>query len=224
MNRTWANVMVATAVLAVSAVTASATMLTFEYTHASPPPYFAAVPQTYGDNANNGSDPSYSIGAEGGTPNVEVAYLADDAEGGILSCNDATWFPSYVANLSGSTGNWDFEFTPDAGYSVQIHSFDVVECDLGGYPIDLSWQIVDSSGTVLNGGAAQGTVTSETAAIDVNMGGYHTAGQTVTLRITSVESLYNGIDNIKFSQIPEPATMVMVAIGGLGLALGKRRR
>jgi len=224
MKRTLVSLAIGATALAMLVAPAPATMLTFDFTHPAPPPYFMAVPQTYGDDANNGSDPSYSIGAEGGTPNVDVAYLADDAEGGILSCTDPTWFPSYVANLSGTTGNWDFEFTPDAGYSVQIHSFDAVECDLGGYPINLSWQIVDASGTVLNGGAAQGTVTSETAAIDVNMGGYHTAGQKVVLRITSAASLYNGIDNIRFSQIPEPATMVVVALGSVGLVLGKRRR
>jgi len=180
------------------------TTLTFEYDHGTPPPYWTAVPQSYGDDADDPDETDYTIGPHGGTPNVDVAYLTDDANSGILSWDNGDFNGTAVVGCSGDNGNWNFEFTPDAGHGVRIDSFDVVAYT--GYTLDLSWQVVDANGVVLNGGAAQGTVTSDTEGIDANMPDYHTFGEKVILQITSVDNLYNGIDNIKFSQLLEADT------------------
>jgi len=149
----------------------SDTTLTFEYDHGTPPPYWTAVPQSYGDDADDPEDGTYDISG-GGTPNVDVAYLADDQNSSILSWDSGGFNGTAVVGCSGDNGNWNFEFTPDAGFGVRIDSFDVVA--YAGYTLDLSWKIVDANDVVLNGGAAQGTVTDDTEGIDANMPDYHT--------------------------------------------------
>ena len=91
--------------------------------------------------------------------------------------------------------------------------------------IDADWRVYKDSvgaGNILDNGSL---VTPEGVAVDVlPVGATHLGTVILQVDVLSGAGDYLAVDNLSFDQIPEPATLSVLAIGG-GLALiGRRRR
>lgn len=220
------NLVLALAALGVAALGggAQATVLTFSgsaFIQQSP------VPDAYGDrvtattDAVNGWD--YGVG-NGFTPNVVLSYPVQET----------TPFSIWVAgfgDLSFALGHLNMGLgevvlTPDPGYSVTLHSFDVAPW-LEGTPVDSRVRVLDAADNVLfdsglfdavvgqNYTFPTGPITSTSALRIINTTNNGTRGFG-----------YLGLDNVSFSQaVPEPSfALVLCALGGLAISARRADR
>ncbi len=176
---------------------------------------------------NPGNDNALNQGNYGDrlltTPNVEVEYAAssgatwDTYDGNQVS---GTWpnnnWEWGVAQLQSSGNNsgaeFDAIFSADEGYGVIVESFDLV--DFAGFAAGhtVEWELWEGSagtGAVLLGGseliAADAINTIETSMNQAVFG-------TLTLRLRHVtgDGTDLAIDNIRFYQVPEPNSLVLL--------------
>ena len=166
----------------------------------------------------------------GWTPNIALNWLSNhfdsylwpvDGRGNVVQLDSTS--PASPADLV---------FTPDAGWGALINSFDLFEGSTSlNHDTVIDWMIFDDTGTLasgtwddynnindplhLGGGT---TIYTGLTADDV------TIGNAVTLRFmqTSGHVLYTGMDNLNFDQVPEPATLLLLGLGGM--AVLRRRR
>jgi hypothetical protein len=204
---------------------AGATVLTFDGSGLGP---YAAVPEAYGDRVTSMNDVGngfeYALG-EGFTPNVVVDYLT--------AVPPFTVFPSGYGDLvnvimiNNSEGFGEVVLTPDPGFSVTLHSFDVAVYAGGPTPTDNRVRVLSAAGDVLFDSGdfllalnshqtfPTGPITSTTALRIINTSNGGTAGFNAL-----------GLDNVSFSQaaVPEPGTVALLACGALGFAWRGRGR
>ncbi|MDZ4372891.1 MAG: PEPxxWA-CTERM sorting domain-containing protein [Phenylobacterium sp.] len=231
------HLMIAAAALALVPAAAQATILTFDI--ADGVSNFENMPQTYGDNVSaaiDGLGHSYGVGAEGYTPNVTVDY-------GTPGEDPALWTTGYgdLTNIYFNDADGDLTFTTtftaDAGFLVDLYSFDMAwyfaspQTIAGLSIVDVAQnQVLYSQGPfVLPGGEAHTPFTfatplsASTLRIVVDLTGLGGVSDDVAL------------DNIRFGQsqapvvggIPEPSTwaMMILGFGAAGTMLrGARRR
>jgi hypothetical protein len=209
--RWWRTGLTATA-LALIAVAAQATVLTFDGLAAG-----GVVPADYGDRVTATTDSvtgwQYGLG-NGFTPNVVVDYSSQIGEFSI-------WGAGYgdLTNVLGhySSGLGEVVLTPDPGYSVVLHSFDVAPWSVG-FP--------DSRVQVLN---AAGDVLFDSGLFQVVLGTHNTFPSspivsTSALRIVNTTNAgalgfgYLGLDNVSLSQVPEPSVLGLLGCGVAGIA------
>jgi hypothetical protein len=179
----------------------------------------AAVPADHGSNAV-------------GTPNVTL----DWSTGG-------NW--DQYANWDGRGDSYQLQgpqittgafsgrvvFTPDTGFAVTITSFDLDEW-AGGGATTVDWIVSGST----SGTLASGTWDDFNTANDPgNAGGRSTVtpnvtganGEALTLSFgqTGGNGEYLALDNLTFDQVavPEPSSMALLGLGGLGVLLRRRR-
>ena len=183
--------------LVVAASNAQAAVLIFKNADGEPLPYDTPVPVDYGDNILTSIQGSYSYGIEGGaTQNVTVNYDPSD---------NIRTFPGGYGNLASviyvTSGSFAITFTADAGYEVQLTSF-----NLAGYGRSENLGSV----TVSNGIntytqenlSHDGSSTSSTA-VNFSGGLAAASGQVVTLSFAGTTD-YMGFSDFKFSQVPAP--------------------
>ncbi|MEO6436629.1 MAG: PEP-CTERM sorting domain-containing protein, partial [Tepidisphaeraceae bacterium] len=158
-------------------------------------------------------------GSPGGEPvtNDELIYQ-----------NDGTGFSGLAFGLYenaagvGAGGSLILTFTADPGYAVTLTSV-----DLGGYTgnFQLNREGGDP-GLTVTGGAIPYASSPTTGNPNTVLFGPGVTGSVLTLIASRTDTIVNvGISNIQFSQsaIPEPASLGMIALGGLGV-LARRRR
>ena len=207
-----------TALALCAPLTAHATVLTFDL---NPDVSNGQAPGNYGDNVSDATTDvdgtgaaaagSYTIGAEGATPNVTIDYAFPTASGG----EELVWTDDYsdLTNIlyvepDGLEG-FAFELTADVGYQVELSSF-----TLGNYGsavtfemiafVDFApaWNVLDYMLGDFNSPSQVVTPTNENAGPDF---GDPLKGSVITvyLDFTGVPAGNTdniGLDNITFSQ------------------------
>lgn len=216
------------------AANASAAVLIFERS-----PQFVnseAIPQAYGDRITAISMPagppatSFLYGAAGGfTPNIVVQY------DGLTASDDIRYWDNNYGDLThvawGFTGETTFglTLTADAGFSAILTSFDLAGWSNADYTIDAvrvygtGNVLLFSQSDVLVQGNFDGP---RRTTFDFGPG---LVSSVLRLEIDAdrlgTASVNIGLDNVQFSQTPEPATIVTwSALACCGLAFGARRR
>lgn len=162
-------------------------------------------------------DPVYAAaGAEGWTPNVTTPVIWD--------YTNQRYADTGFGDLAGVTyadNGWLINLTPDAGYQVKIHSFDLA---LAGADDAISLiNIYDSSsaivwsagGTTVEGDTHTGFTPNYTGAL----------GEALRIRVWNGDMALTDIalDNLLVSQIPEPATLSLVGMASLGILVVRRK-
>lgn len=168
-------------------------------------------------------DATYLYGSAGGaTPNVVVSYASPGAPG----------TPRYYAGSSDGTGAVYFEqsggnspdvlmdFIADSGFLASLDGLDMV--NWGAVSIK-TLKVLDAASTVLWDSGA--TAAAPIAMANGEVQHYNIGLSGAYLRLIMAEngtSTNLGVDNIQFSQVPEPATLALLILGGMGLL--RRRR
>ncbi len=222
---------IAAAILASVPAAASATVLTFDISGGVS--NFEVVPQAYGDNvaASPQAGHSYGVGAEGFTPNVTVSYGAAGEDPNLWTTGYGDLTNILFNDADGDT-TFTTTFTADAGYLVDLYSFDMAwffdtSANVQGFTVrDGSNNVLHSQGPfVLPGGATHLTfsfaqpLSAATLQLVVDLTGLGSVSDDL------------GLDNIRFGQslvpppgVPEPGTWALMIGGFFGAGALLRRR
>ncbi|MDZ4787958.1 MAG: PEP-CTERM sorting domain-containing protein [Blastochloris sp.] len=201
--------------LALTPPASAATILVFQFANGDPLTQDAAVPQGYGDNVTANVTGLYNYGgAAPFTPNITVAYTTGGS--GIFTATGTP--PEYggLGTVLYSSDPYTITFTADPGFLVKLESF-----NLAGFQTDetLTYSVSNGGTPFTVTGAAAPTALPNF--VDLNLRAEAT-GQVVTLTFSSLNDLI-GVTDISFSQIPEPSTYALLALG-LGALVFLRRR
>jgi hypothetical protein len=208
--------LLSTAGLALLASGAQATTLTFE----GAGPLGPGSGTAYGDRVTSAGTGVTLAG--GATPNVVLDFVPTNN-----SSPFSIWGSGY-GSLSFALGHGAFnvkgyiELTPDAGWDVVLHNFDIAGWSASSYP-DSRIQVLDTAGTVhFDSGVF-------TFPVSTTYTGYlsEPIRPALPLRLVIDDFGDLGIDNLQFSQvarIPEPGTWALwlAGMGVLG-TLARRR-
>jgi hypothetical protein len=176
----------------------------------------------YGDNVT-ASDANYTVslgvGGAVGTPNIALdwgagyqTYTSWDGRGNVAQAD------------FGFGTNINLTFTPELGYGVLLESF-VLDEWAGGGDVSVSWSVFDAQGTLASGTWLKSTAGGRDQVPTGLAPGDIRLNQPVTLRFTlnSGEPSYIALDNLTFSQVPEPSVLALGLLGLGALALRRRR-
>lgn len=220
------------AALAFAPVAANATILTFNVSGGVT--NFQNMSQTYGDNvaaAIDGLGHSYGVGAEGFTPNVVLAY-------GSPGEDPALWTTGY-GNLTNVLFNdrdgdttFTTRFTADAGYLVDLYSFDLASFLNGGQTIQgFTIRDMGANSVLFSQGS---TVITGVTRNSFSFSGLSANSLEIVVNLTGLGGVSDdiGMDNVRFGQslvptggVPEPTTwaMMILGFGAAGSMIRKRR-
>jgi hypothetical protein len=198
--------------------TANATVLTFDGTGTN-----VNIASTFGDNIA-AAETGISV-SNGTTPSIDLTWAATG--GSWQFYNDAEWSAAQLDSFDFGD-DFDLLLTPDAGFGVIVDSFvfDDYASFAAGNAFD--WTLFENSdaGAVIASGSE---VTANGENLTVNTGMATAFAGSVLLRIenTTVGGANNdqAIDSISFTQqaIPEPSSVALLGLGGLGVLLRRRR-
>lgn len=183
-----------------------------------------AVPQTFGDNAAASSPGVSVVGA--GTPNIGLSWsLAGNTRWEYYI--DPVWS---AAQLNGSTNGAIHSLTlsPDPSAAVMLNSFNFHPYYNTGAAehYDYAWSVLSGATTLASGTIGFDADATKNHLVNINFAGG--LGQELVLSIRRAGGPGGGqniaIDDISFSQIPEPRNAFLLALGGVAaFALRKRR-
>lgn len=212
-----------------------------------------AIDQTYGDRISNTTVNSganvfgYGVGAEGFTPNVEVAY----GPSSIFTGGPSLWRYDYgdlvrilfqASTFTGIGNDYDYleiNLIADPGFQVALYGFDlggwfqtdyvingvaVYDDFFNGFFPAANREYFDPHATIKGAGPDRSQYTFGTPI----------RGQVVTILIDAnnlgAASQFISIDNIRFGQelapaalVPEPASLAIWGLGAMGCAVGAYR-
>jgi hypothetical protein len=178
----------------------------------------------YGDRVTNTPQDGYNYDLTAGpTPAIVARYgtgTTSDFKGWPGDYGDLVnviypYYPSITVKVI------DFKLTADPGSAVGLHSFQMAAWT-HDYAI-VSVKVLNESNAQLY---SQGNVLIQGDAVgprhtDFNFGS-PLVGQSLTIRIDATNlgpAFVNiGLDNVVFSQVPEPASIVLLLFGCLGIA------
>ena len=216
-----------TAIVATSAsMSVNATVLTFDGLGL---PIYGAISQDYGDRVTATSDATGNyLAGNGFTGNITASYRTSNPDNSLHLDYVDYWSTSYgdlvdVAFAANNGKYAEVTLTADAGWNVLINSF-----DMAGWPTaDVALaglSILDSSGA---------TLWDSGVSIIHGAGSVHDSfspnitANSLTLRWGTNWDI--GLDNLNFDQVrapvsvPEPASIVLLSLGLIGLGISKRK-
>jgi len=244
-------VLAALAVVTFAAGTARATVLTFNIDKASDgtPAANNALMSTYPGYGDNVTSTSVTSGAfvynyaegNGFTPTITVDFghggapaLGTYGYGGLDSAVSPMWNDvNFLLDQSGAGGTFYYTFTPTGDEQIRVNSFDVFGFNQN-LSHEMTWALRQGStaGPVLfSGGTSGPTVMSHGSPFTVGTGSGGISG-VVVLEVQHVSGSGGafGLDNLNFdvvtsdpAAIPEPATMMLLGSGLVGVLLRRRR-
>lgn len=203
------------ATLLLSAINAEATILTFSSSFGS------GGLASYGDRIvsteQNGA--SYIEGA-GWTPNIELGFTT------LNNAGLASIWSSGYASLLGALGHGAFnvpyqiDLVPDAGWSLQLQSFEIATWSSGSYSTDI--RIWDDQGSFDTPNLLSFSATLNPQTVYQPMSSALTGSGTVHFYLNNLGS--TGLDNIHFTQapVPEPGTLLLTSLGIAALLLRRK--
>jgi hypothetical protein len=175
---------------------------------------FGVIPQDYGDRVTASVQSGYHYGGTADTPKIVVDYVA--ANGWPSNYGDLT----NVAYPATSSSILSVKLSADPGYRVALQSFDLAGWPSTDYTIN-SVQVRDGNGFVL---FSQSNLLVEGDSV----GPRHTTLSfapliaptlQVSIDATNITAAFGaenvGLDNLRFSQVPEPASVSLLLMGSL---------
>jgi hypothetical protein len=199
------------------------------------------VPETYGSNIAVDTAEFVTSDGTGATPNIALLWAPQfpglsDAEFEFHS--GAAFQRSFgaenvpIVQLDCNAGNDDptITFTPDPGFAVAINSFDMGSADNSGPSDPYTWMITispasDPEAPVFTKETLphyRGDNSVEHVVLDF----VGQVGVAYVMRFDDggVDSYNSAIDNLSFSQVPEPSAMGLLTAALLGVAALRRRK
>jgi hypothetical protein len=215
---------------------ANGSVLTFDAKTTNTTP----LPAGYGDNititkvvSGDAAANTYGLG-NGATPNIALDFTpmappgttppASDGISSFYFYDDGSWpevAELYTAPPPNDNINvFKLTFTPDAGYSVRINSFDLYDYPNyhNGEDHTLTWRVLDGSNNVLASGGSPGNVPSTVGPtiVPVNAVMASFFAGLVVLELTHSAGFQAdlALDNVNFDQqvVPEPSCLCLVAM------------
>lgn len=184
---------------------------------------------SYGSDITGNATGFVTTDGTGATPNIELEWWPVNTL--FKYQTDTAWSalgtPVHVAQLDTSTASGPtIFFTPDAGFAVEILSFDIGNAaDQTESPY--SWRVdlrKQSSGDVVASQTTSLLGAGNTETVSFNFTGE--LGEAYLLQfVTSVGGSYRtAIDNLSFAQaVPEPSTNLMLVLGASAIGFFRFR-
>lgn len=177
-----------------------------------------SIPQTYGDRLVT-------------TPNITASYSAFAAGNGVWKFYElGNWNLGGAAFLdsggseqvTGTNTIYELTLTPDTNFGVILSAFELLDfADNDGNGQSVRWELKNALGTVLHTGLAN---IADGARLQIETLMSAPLYESLTLRLQHLGGSRNdlAVDNIAFSQIPEPSTIALTTtftLSILGLAI-----
>lgn len=200
------------------------------------------IPQFYGSNVAAETAEFITTDGTGATPNIGVTWFPaggfDEGTTDVLEFHNSGNFN--LTHISPGVAQFDLdasqhptanpedpeiEFTPAAGIAVVINSLGIGQALDQGEP-DYDWTITvrqssDDAVVFTHTTAVMGAGDSEF--VPINFTGALGAAYYLHFDDGGADTVRGAIDNLSFSQIPEPSTLALVALCGLGVVARRRR-
>lgn len=201
----------------VQTVGAATTIITNDATGGNNANRNTAVAADYGSNiaANSGD---FTV-TDGGTPNISLQWAPDAS----FYWEHYNWNGNSGAIQVDSNQVQTVTFTPAIGFAVTVTSadFDFWSAK-DGWTID--WSVVGDGSTNLSG-VFSSSLAQRRETVFFNASG--AINEVLTLSIQQTHGQYRGsfaIDNLTFSQVPEPASTALLGLGLGAMAMRRNRK
>lgn len=216
MNTPLQSVLAVSVALIAVTSTAQATVLTFD--GIGNPDAHPAIPNDYGDRVTATTDINgyqYVVDADDFTPNIQVDYVGSAANPTFELWNG-------YGDLVSAMGDNDFGvpgevvFTPDPGFAVRLNSFDIAGFG-DNFPVLI--QVLNGADEVLYSNSTTAPGVGHLSPLPSPITG--ATGDVLRLRIEDLGD--TALDNINFSQVPEPAGASLLVLAAVGFGLRRKR-
>jgi hypothetical protein len=198
------------------------TILTFD---AFPPGQLLNEPIIvgFGSNASVSSPGVTVVGS--GTAEIGLTFGGSGGETRWDYYIDSVWS---AGQLNGAT-NGTFHtilFTPTPSVAVSLASLNFHPYYVSAQRFDYSWSVLDGSTVLTSGSISFFSDATKNHPVNINYTG--NVGEALTLRLDRTGGdgdVHNiAVDDVRFSQVPEPSTLTLLSMGCLAVVAARARR
>jgi hypothetical protein len=156
----------------------------------------------------------------GFTTNISLQLTANGGNTKTKYYQDGSW-PGGVnyleSNDAAADRNFFYTFTPDAGYSVSVNSFDLLSYNFGPHTAAWTLYLGSTNGSVIANGSVSGIANPATpSGVSVNSG-FYTSTLVLKVNHSSGSQDAFALDNLNFDQavaVPEPNAIALLGVTG----------